>query len=153
MYHTHSWLQHKPVIQACSPVTSSTQWPVLLSANCPWTHSRARDGWLFPHPNLPTHHATSLPAHTFKYRELGTGVDLAHTIGGGALIDGLIPLHPQWLDPQHRPCAIIKLDYLSENRHVVTACWGHGGLLRVDLLIPPKDPQGGRLRRAGVGPN
>ena len=36
--------------------------------------------------------------HTFKNGELGTGVDLPHTVAGRAFVHGLVPVGPQGLD-------------------------------------------------------
>ena len=83
-------------------------------------------GWLAdpahksPHPAMPH----PFPAGTFEHGELGTSVDLSQTVGGRALIDGFVSLHPQWLDPQHRSCPVVKLNDLPEDTHMVTACSG-----------------------------
>ena len=46
--------------------------------------------------------------------KLGTGVDLASTVGGCALINGFVSVCAQWLDPQYGARTIIKLNHLGE---------------------------------------
>lgn len=36
---------------------------------------------------------------TFKHCKLGTGVDLASTVGGCAFVNGFVSVCAQWLDP------------------------------------------------------
>lgn len=52
---------------------------------------------------------------TFQDGELGTGVDLPHAVGGRALIDSLVPVGPEGLDPQHRARAIVELNHLLQD--------------------------------------
>lgn len=55
---------------------------------------------------------------TFKHCKLGTSVDLASTVSGCALVNGFISVCAQWLDPQYRTRAVIKLNHLREQRKV-----------------------------------
>lgn len=55
---------------------------------------------------------------TFKHCKLGTGVDLASTVSGCALVNGFISVSAQRLDPQYRTRAVIKLNHLGEQRKV-----------------------------------
>lgn len=53
------------------------------------------------------------PYLTFKHRKLGTGVDLANTVGGCALVNSFVSVCAQRLDPQYGARAIIKLNHLE----------------------------------------
>lgn len=62
---------------------------------------------------------------TLQDSELGAGVDLSHTVGGCAFVDGFVAVGPQRLDTEHRARAVIELYHLArrqQRRITVITC-------------------------------
>lgn len=51
---------------------------------------------------------------TFKHCKLGTGVDLAGTVSGRALVNGFVSVRAQRLDPQYGARTVVKFDHLKK---------------------------------------
>lgn len=75
---------------------------------------KKKGGWMQGEKSRKKPSDEKLTYLTFKHCELGTGVDLASTVGGCALVNGFVSVCAQWLDPQDGAWAVIKLNHLGE---------------------------------------